>query len=77
MADAGQKGEEGMEKAKEAVTELVAEGVTEDIGVGEQRPAHKHDAKARKPRVASRGGTRQTWNDCVGEDADPLCFSSF
>lgn len=56
-----------MEKAKEAVTELAA-GVTEDIGV-EERPVHKHEAKARKPKMATIG-VRQTWNDCVGEDEE-------
>ena len=67
MADAGQQGGEGTENAKEAVTEL-AQGVTEDIGVGE-RPVHKHqhETKARKPKMATMG-VRQTWSDCVGED---------
>eukprot|EP00178_Gracilaria_changii_P025149 TRINITY_DN76954_c0_g1_i1.p2 TRINITY_DN76954_c0_g1~~TRINITY_DN76954_c0_g1_i1.p2 ORF type:complete len:130 (-),score=14.09 TRINITY_DN76954_c0_g1_i1:134-502(-) len=71
MAEAGQQGGEGAEKAKETVTEL-AEGVTEDkdIGVGE-RPVHKHqyETKSRKPKMATMG-VRQTWNDCVGMDAD-------
>lgn len=56
-----------MEKAKEAVAGA-AEGVTEDIGVGE-RPVHKHQAKARKPKMATMG-VRQTWDDCVGEQGD-------
>lgn len=65
MADAAQTGGAEAEKAKETVTEL-AEGVTEDIGVGE-RPIHSHKTKARKPKMATIG-VRQTWKDCVGED---------
>lgn len=77
MADAAQTGGAGVEEAKEAVTELT-EGVTEDIGVGE-RPVHRHETKARKPKMATIG-VRQTWNDCVGEEAarpgqaGPFCF---
>eukprot|EP00903_Cladosiphon_okamuranus_P010743 g10154.t1 len=69
MADAAQTGGGGVEDAKEAVTEVAsAEGVTEDIGVGE-RPVHRHETKARKPKMAMMG-VRQTWKDCVGMDAE-------
>jgi len=69
MADAGTPGTDGLEKAKEAVTEMVQESVVEESesGVGE-RPVH-YDTKARrgKPRMATMG-VRQTWTECVGEE---------
>lgn len=75
MADAtGETRENGVEKAKEAISELVTEEVTEDLGVGEQRPEHKQKTKSGKPRFGS-SGVRQTWDACVGEE-DELCLTS-
>ncbi len=70
MADAGTPGADGLEKAKEAVTELVQESVVEESesGVGERQVLH--DTKARrsgKPRMAT-FNVRQTWTECVGEE---------
>ncbi|CAM9680108.1 unnamed protein product [Hapterophycus canaliculatus] len=66
MADAaGQTRKDGGEKATEAISELVTEEVTEDLGVGEQRPEHKHGSKSGKPWMAT-SSVRQTWDECVG-----------
>ncbi|CAM9263083.1 unnamed protein product [Scytosiphon promiscuus] len=68
MADAtGETQEDRLEKAKDAISGLVTEEVTEDLGVGEQRPDEKHKSKMGKPRMSSR--VRQTWDECVGMDA--------
>lgn len=73
MADAaGDTREDGVEKAKDAISELVTEEVTEDLGVGEQRPEQKHKNKSGKPRMST-SRVRQTWDECVGEEGGGSC----
>lgn len=69
MADAGTPGADGLEKAKEAVTELVQESVVEESGSGVGEHQVLYDTKARrgKPRVGT-FGVRQSWTECVGEE---------
>ncbi|CAM9652731.1 unnamed protein product [Pylaiella littoralis] len=68
MADAARAEDAEVEKAKEAVSGMVVEGVKEDIGVGE-RKGRKRSGKAGKPNFATTG-VRQKWDQCVGMDVD-------
>lgn len=73
MADAARAEDAEVEKAKEAVSEMVVEGVREDIGVGE-RKGRKRSGKAGKPNFATTG-VRQKWDQCVGENGPTFLFS--
>lgn len=59
MAEAADAGENKMEEAKQALSEMVTEGVN-------KHRVHEYDTRARKPRIGNMGA-RQTWKECVGE----------